>query len=396
MKKTLIALAALAATGAFAQSSVSIWGTVDASVNFISADTAASGNQSATRMNNSQLGSSKLGFSGLEDLGGGLSAKFWLEAGLGNDSGVGKGTVSDNQATGGCTVANVTLLNATKQSASLPTGTTACSTNGAQGLVFQRRSYVGLVGGFGELKLGREYQNTFIGVQAAADPFGTNGPADSTQMQLMLGLKGSIPTTTNASNMITYITPVMGGFFANLQTWMGENVGGASTSNDGNGYSVTGTYAAGPILVALGAQETKYSITGDYTQQMFSATYDFGVAKVGYTYGHEGIKATTGADTKNDTNLFAVTVPMGAMNLKASYIAGTNNANTTKVDQKGELFGLGVDYSLSKRTKVYATYGSIKNSDGGANYGANSTVGMSTLSANGGTSNVAIGVFHTF
>ena len=80
MKKTLVALAALAATGAFAQSTVSIWGAVDASYNYASADLAA-GNQTKSFMGNSQLGSSKLGFSGLEDLGGGLKAKFWLEAG---------------------------------------------------------------------------------------------------------------------------------------------------------------------------------------------------------------------------------------------------------------------------------------------------------------------------
>jgi len=163
---------------------VSIWGAVDASYNYASADL-ASGNQTKSFMGNSQLGSSKLGFSGLEDLGGGLKAEFWLEAGLANDSGAGKGTNTNNQASGA-----------------------AVAVAGAQGIVFQRRSYVGLVGNFGELKLGREYVNTFIGVQGAVDPFGTNGPADSTQMMLLLGAASKVATITNASNMITYITPV--------------------------------------------------------------------------------------------------------------------------------------------------------------------------------------------
>jgi len=370
MKKTLIALAALAVvSAASAQSTVSIWGAVDASYNRASADLVA-GSQSKSSMGNSQLGSSKLGFSGEEDLGGGMKAKFWLEAGLANDSGAGKGTNTNNQASGTSSVA------------------------GAQGIVFQRRSYVGLVGNFGEVKLGREYVNTFLGVQAAVDPFGTNGPADSTQMMLNLGAAKAVTTTANASNMITYITPTMGGFSANVQYFMGENVSGAATSDDGGGYSVTGQYAKGAVFVSVGQQQTKFA-TGDYTLQALSASYDLGVAKLRYTHAHEGVAALagTGADFKNDSNLFGVSVPFGAVTVKASYIVASNNNNTTKVDQNGSLFGLGADYALSKRSTVYATYGTIKNNDNGVNYGS-AVVGG--LAANGGTSNFAIGVFHAF
>jgi len=370
MKKTLVALAALAATGAFAQSTVSIWGAVDASYNYASADL-ASGNQTKSFMGNSQLGSSKLGFSGLEDLGGGLKAEFWLEAGLANDSGAGKGTNTNNQASGA-----------------------AVAVAGAQGIVFQRRSYVGLVGNFGELKLGREYVNTFIGVQGAVDPFGTNGPADSTQMMLLLGAASKVATITNASNMITYITPDMSGFSANVQYFMGENTSGAANSDDGNGYSVTGQYAKGPIFVSLGQQQTKYASTaaiGDYTLRSLSASYDFGAAKVVYTYAHEEM-ALTGATPKNDSNLIGVIVPFGAANFKASYIRATNNIATV-ADATGELFGLGVDYNLSKRTIAYATYANVKNSDGGNLY---STGGVGAVVANGSSNNLAVGIYHKF
>ena len=366
MKKTLIALAALAATGAFAQSTVSIWGAVDASYNYATADLVA-GSQSKSSLGTSQLGSSKLGFSGVEDLGGGMKAKFWLEAGLNNDSGAGKGTNTNNQTDGAAA---------------------------AGALVFQRRSYVGLLGNFGEVKLGREYVNTFLGVQAAADPFGTNGPADSTQMMLTLGVAKKVATVTNASNMITYITPTMGGFSGNVQYFMGENVSGATTSDDGGGYSVTGSYAQGPIFVSVGQQQTKYA-SGDYTLQAMSATYDLGVAKLRFTHASEGVAALAGAgaDLKNDSNLFGVSVPFGAVTVKASYISATNNNNSTKVDQSGSLFGLGADYALSKRTMAYATYGTIKNTDGGSGYGGG-VVGA--LAANGGTTNLAIGVYHSF
>ena len=372
MKKTLVALAALAATGAFAQSTVSIWGAVDASYNYASADLAA-GNQTKSFMGNSQLGSSKLGFSGLEDLGGGLKAKFWLEAGLANDTGAGKGTNTNNQASG----------------AALSTAA------GAQGIVFQRRSYVGLVGNFGELKLGREYVNTFLGVQAAVDPFGTNGPADSTQMMLTLAGAFGSKTAVNASNMITYITPDMGGFSANVQYFMGENTSGAATSDDGNGYSVTGQYSKGPLFVSLGQQQTKYAAsasTGDYTLRSLSASYDFGAAKVVYTYAHEEAATTAAATPKNDSNLIGVIVPFGAANFKASYIRATNNIATV-ADATGELFGLGVDYALSKRTIAYATYANVKNSDGGNLY---STGGVGAVVANGSSNNLAVGIYHKF
>jgi predicted porin len=194
--------------------------------------------------------------------------------------------------------------------------------------------------------------------------------------------------------MITYITPTMSGFTANLQYFMGENVSGTSTSDDGGGYSMTASYAQGPLFVSVGQQQTKYA-SGDYTMQAMSATYDLGVAKLRFTHASEGIAALAGAgaDLKNDSNLFGVSIPMGAVTLKASYVTATNNSNTTKVDQNGTLFGLGADYALSKRTSAYVTYGAISNNDGGNGYGAGVA---GALKANGGTTNLAIGVFHAF
>ena len=78
MKKSLIALAVLAAAGtASAQSSVTLFGIVDATIQRVNND----GGPSVTRLTNSGYNSSRLGFRGTEDLGGGLSASFWLEAG---------------------------------------------------------------------------------------------------------------------------------------------------------------------------------------------------------------------------------------------------------------------------------------------------------------------------
>ena len=125
MKKSLTAIAALAVTGlAAAQSSVTMFGVVDAGVSYQSATsrdaaTGASSKQTRTTLSNSGYNSSRIGFRGTEDLGGGLAASFWLEAPITNDD-----------------------------------GATGIST-------FNRRSTVSLSGGFGELRLGRDYTPTF-------------------------------------------------------------------------------------------------------------------------------------------------------------------------------------------------------------------------------------------
>jgi len=145
MKKSLIALAVLTASGiSFAQSSVTLFGIVDAAY--------AKGTGSVsdkTQLQNSGYNSSRFGVRGTEDLGGGLKASFWLEAGVNNDDGTGAASNTNNQA--------VTAANA-----------------GTQGLTFNRRSTVSLEGGFGEVRLGRDYTPQFW-TETAYDPFGTNG-----------------------------------------------------------------------------------------------------------------------------------------------------------------------------------------------------------------------------
>jgi predicted porin len=86
MKKSLIALAVLATAGvASAQSSVTLFGIVDATLAF--GKGSGVGSSSKTQLTNSGYNGSRLGFRGTEDLGGGMSASFWLEAGVTNDDG---------------------------------------------------------------------------------------------------------------------------------------------------------------------------------------------------------------------------------------------------------------------------------------------------------------------
>ena len=90
--------ACTAATWACAQSSVTLFGVVDAAVTY----TTGSGPVSTSKwqLTNSANTFSRIGFRGTEDLGGGYAAGFWLEAGLMNDTGSGFTTNTNNQSNG--------------------------------------------------------------------------------------------------------------------------------------------------------------------------------------------------------------------------------------------------------------------------------------------------------
>jgi predicted porin len=358
MKKTLIALAALAATGAFAQSSVTLYGAVDASF-----EHDAGAGLTVNKLNNSNLGSSKLGFKGTEDLGGGLSAVFKLEGGLKNESGNGKSSNTNNQAS----------------------GAQAAAANGAQGLDFQRYSYVGLAGNFGEVHLGREYIYSFWYGTGVVDPFSTNGPADVTHLFYKL----STSVSTNASNMISYTSPngpVQGG----AQYFLGGNTAATGTGstavgkNDGSGYSAFLKYQQGPLLVSGAISKTTYLVAGDYKVSALAAQYDLtSAASLMYTYGKE-----TQLSNANTSNMIAGQYTMGAVTWKASF---THANRTGAAVGTANQYGLGVHYLLSKRTKLYTTVAEDRNS--GSGLFSTGSVGAAKDSKSGA---LAIGVYHSF
>jgi len=213
MKKSLIALAVLAAAGsASAQSSVTLFGIVDATLMWGRGTVA-----DRFSLTNSGYNSSRLGFRGVEDLGGGMRASFWLEAGVTNDDGRGAATNTNNQATGGA-VAGI---------------------GGGQGLTFNRRSTVSLSGNWGEIRLGRDYVPQFWN-QTVFDPFGTNGVGSSQVLAGMLTLANAGSNGVRASNSMGYFLPGnLGGFYGQVQYYVGENASNAgATENDGNGYGL--------------------------------------------------------------------------------------------------------------------------------------------------------------
>ena len=367
MKKSLIALAVLAASGAaMAQSSVTLFGVVDATIRY------TDGNGSRWQLANSGYNSSRLGFRGTEDLGGGLSASFWLEAGVANDSGVGSSTSTNNQVSG---------------TGSAPTG--------SQGLTFNRRSTVSLAGSWGEVRLGRDFVPYFWNT-TIFDPFGTNGVgavSNLTLAGLSLITGGTLNTTAagiRASNSIGYFMPNLGGFYGQAMIAMGENNDSLANGNsnpfksDGNIGSVRVGYANGPVDIAVGWGQTTFAPSQQYFVTNIGASWNFGVAKAMFlwnqeagdvcsvSYGSGSWCANAGGSTstvRSNTYMLGATMPLGAGELKGSYTWG----NSTNDGLDGSQIAIGYVYNLSKRTALYTTYSYINNDGKKAIYAMDGT-----------------------
>ncbi len=349
MKKSMIALAVLGAFAgaASAQSSVTLFGIVDAAIARVD-----NGTVSKTGMTNSGINSSRLGFRGTEDLGGGLKAGFWLETQLQNDS-------------------DATNFN------------------------FGRRSYVNLTGAFGEVRLGREYAPTFWNT-TVFDVFGTNGvaqaqtPAMLSNTQVPLAARIGAPVRTN--NGITYMLPGnMGGFYGQLQYAFGENVSNAA--NNGNYFGGRFGYANGPLDVAFATGKLNSATTAGVsnTATNIGASYDFGVVKPMLFYGVEK-EAASGAEIKAFE--IGATVPLGAGTLKAAYSDYKGNAYLGNA--KGKLMGLGYVYDLSKRTALYGTYARATGSSNFAVNIANNGLSAGLGAINNTATGLELGMRHSF
>ncbi len=237
-----VALACLASLpgAASAQSKVEIFGVVDVGVTHLNGS-----GPSKTGLSTGGANISRLGFRGTEELGGGLRAGFWLEAGMDVDSGSGK-------ASGG-------------------------------GLSFNRRSTVSLSGDFGEVRLGRDDSATFLST-LIFDPFLTNG-VGGTMGFTMLGIPGTGTATGGApiqiSNAVSYFLPQnLGGFYGQVQVAMGEQARSAPNKNQGDYRGLRFGYRQGPFNGALATG--KFYGDSDATNLTASnvgLSWDFGVAK---------------------------------------------------------------------------------------------------------------------
>jgi predicted porin len=380
MKKSLIALAVMAAAGAAsAQSSVTLFGIVDATLAYGRAT--GTGNASRTQLTNSGYNSSRLGFRGTEDLGGGMSASFWLEGSLFNDDG--------------------------RAGQAIPATNQALTTADGTGLTFNRRSTVSLAGGWGELRLGRDYTPSFWNL-TIFDPFGTNGVGTTLTLVGATGLgvaganvsptgQGTRGVLVRASNDIGYFLPAnLGGFYGQVNYWLGENAQtGAATESDGTGWGGRLGYGAGPFNVAVAYSRTNYAAVtgGDFRTWNVGGQWDFGMARVmaQYTRDTRDAGGGAGADVDGRGWLIGALVPVGAGEIRASYSTYEIDFGGA-ADPRARQLALGYVHNLSKRTAVYATLARVRNSNGAA-----VALNGATLGAGGNSSTgFDLGIRHSF
>jgi predicted porin len=375
-------LAAVSGT-AFAQSTVTIGGTLEVAPVRSGKLTTQTGNV-ATAVKSSNLGqhntwsTSVLSISAVEDLGGGLKASAVMISGVGD------------------------------------------------GFAARERS-LALSGGFGAVRFGRFVPAAAAGFHAfsgagsatlvgsiygmstgsgasGTSDFGTGAPVgiDSAARG---NLHNSIVNFERQNNVLQYTSPTFSGFTANLAI--------VSNSSDSNAAASVGKaeakqtsihlgYAAGPLSAGIGfnsrtdgteaavaAIGAPANFTADTDLQWIGASYDLGVATLFATNvtreskgGVRGTAAQTGTDAS--VNAFGVSVPMGALTLRASTYSGKDK-QTADANDNTKLSGnqVSVNYALSKRTSLIAATGTnqIKR-DGAASTADTRKITATTLTVN--------------
>ncbi len=351
MNKSLLVLAVLGAFAgvASAQSSVTVYGIVDTSVSRID-----NGAGSVIGLDSGNNAASRIGFKGVENLGNGLKAEFVLENGINTDTGA----------------------------------------SASAGLAFSRLAYVGLKGGFGTVRLGK--QNTQVKeTLTATDPFGAQGLVNASDYFNGGGLDQRLP------NQITYTSNNYAGFSATVGYVFGETAGSTRANR---GYGLRAGYANGPLNVQLGYQNANRTAlsaaglvipggaVGDDKNAMLGATYNFGMFKLHGIYGQRRTDSGfsgLGTDVKIRSALVGVTVPFGASKIRAEYI---RNNNRSIANANSNAMAVSYSYAMSKRTALYATYVGTRNNSG-SDLGVGGP-GEATPGKNG--NGVAVGIQHNF
>lgn len=309
MKKTLIALAALAATTAFAQSSVTISGSLDVGIN-------VNGAAKTTTLNQAGNGLNQIAFSGTEDLGGGLKANFLLQQRFNPTHGKNDGT------------------------------------NGGRA-TFQGASTVGLSGAFGNVRLGREIE-AYNDVNNWADPWGTVRAASIAAAGHPSPASVNDGGEVGRSEGIHYNSPSFGGLTIGVTYGFEDRTAAQIAGGPAHTQAHTAlnaVYSAGPLTLMGGMMQSRYG----EDLSVIGAGYNFGVADVRVAMHNIDGKGALGANPADyKATQISANLPMGSTVLSAGYIS------TDTAGVKSNKMGLGAQYNLSKRTALIGTIGKTK------------------------------------
>ncbi|CAB3770165.1 porin [Paraburkholderia humisilvae] len=373
-KRIVVACSALcAAPIAHAQSSVTLYGILDAGLQY----TNNAGSGSLLRQTSGNINGSRFGLRGSEDLGSGLHAIFVLEGGFNINNGK----------------------------------------SGQDGRLFGRQAYVGLSSDhYGAVSFGRQYDaftDTLIPLSATALAFGDTAfahPFDNDDMIHSFRL----------SNTAKYVSPVYHGLkfeaqyaFSNSTDFALNRAYSAGLGYSGgplsagvayyqiNGSKNTTINSAGALDVNESqANNTAGFVLGADVQRIVGAgvNYDFGKAKVGFVYTHTQFEGSTSFGSNNgsvrfdnyEVNAKYFVLPQLSLGVEYVFTDGhVTNTSTFGSSPKWNQLGLQTVYSLSKRTDVYLesvyqhvsghNYTAFVYNSGGASSTGNQIVGIAGM-----------------
>ena len=314
----------LLAGSAAAQSTVTIYGRINTALEHVSAS------RSPVSLTQTRLTSNRsvVGFSGAEDLGGGLKTIWQIEGGFALDTGTGS--------------------------------------------LFNRDTRVGLAGDFGTLFVG-VWALPYTAATAGFDPF---YPTTAGYMAIMGN--GSAPTTDNVidtssfdrrqRNQIQYWSPKLGGFSARLAYGFNEERVGAARPSL---LSMAGTYEDGPLQLTAAHEihhEYQAASTSDKAYKL-GAAYQFGPARLAAVVERLHYETATGVLNRNAWYVSAI-YQLCVGSLRAGYSRAGDGHGSAKekvgffssgANTGSSQLTVGYEYPLSKRTAVYSYYSSIRN-----------------------------------
>ncbi len=367
MKKSILALAVLSVftASAYAQSSVTIYGAVDASLSYTN-KIITSGKQtgSLVALDSGLLKGSRLGVKGVEDLGGGLKAVFTIENGFNVDTGEA----------------------------------------GQKGVMWGRQATVGLAGNFGTVLAGRQKDvlDDVGGIISPGDFSGVVSRVHSLNLDRTNGER--------VNNSIRYNTPDLRGFTGSVIYGFGEEAGNGGS---GQSFGLGGIYANGPLNIGLGYFQSKMgdaktasdvngagacngkdaikNKNGDVCLKTWTlaTAYQFGAVKV--YGGYSRVKLPLAKEGKPNMPLFNSS-NYGVEPASNGMIGGANNESSSTWDfgakyslapaltligsvqftrakfvkqDDGRLtqYSLGAKYDLSKRTTAYSVVTHLRSAD---------------------------------
>jgi predicted porin len=362
MKKSLIALAALATVGAVqAQSSVTVYGTYDLGYQALNLDNVAGSTAAAAQIKSagiagSALTSNRFGLRGTEDLGGGLRANFNLEYGFANNL-VGDAVTTTEPASG---------------TASITASTTGGASGGTGGALTTRTSRVGLESAkLGRFDIGYGLTGLFATITGHSPLPGNNfiGDVAYTNNTTLTAADSRILLNAVRATGLQYTSPTVNGLQAVVDYGSGSqkrSVDAAGADSRVSNAGLTLRYTAGKLAIAATSHTLKYDYAADSNTinttdyQAVSARYAVNSQlAVNALYAKNKTKNQAGTQSsKNDVTQVGVAYTMGKTSLVAQYGEGEGETapNTELRDRKG--YQLGAIYNLSKRTNLYAIYGS--------------------------------------